>query len=309
MTGRTVPTVATGTDETRALAARFEEQRAHLLGVGYRITGSLADAEDAVQEAWLRLAGLEDPGAVRDLRAWSTTTVARLCLDRLRSAAVRRERHVGPWLPEPVVTDPGDTGPLATMVQAEDVRMAAMVVLERLGPPQRVAFVLHEALDLPYDEIGDVLGCSAVAARQHAARARRALADAPAPPRVPDAAAEAALRRFAEALAGGDAGTLAAVLHPDVVMINDSGGAVPAARRPVFGPDKVSRLLIGLRDRYGDGLLDGRPVLVNGEPGWLVPGAGRIPTTVSVLTLQDGLTRALYGVMDPAKLTRLPAGR
>lgn len=296
--------MTTGTE----LAARFDAERAHLLGVGYRITGSLADAEDAVQEAWLRLAGTDDPDAVRDLRAWSTTVVARLCLDRLRSAAARRERHVGPWLPEPVVTAPDETGPLADMVRAEDVRMAAMVVLDRLGPAQRVAFVLHEALDLPYAEIGAVLGCSADAARQHAARARRALADAPVPPRAPDAVAAATLRRFAEALAGGDPTRLAAVLHPDVVMLNDGGGNVPAARRPIVGPDKVSRLLFGLLGQYGSGLLDGVPVLVNGEPGWLVPGQGRVSTSVSVLALEDGLIRAIHSVLDPEKLTRLPAG-
>ncbi|TCK21251.1 RNA polymerase sigma factor SigJ [Pseudonocardia endophytica] len=297
--------MTTGTDQ---LAARFEESRAHLLGVGYRITGSLADAEDAVQEAWLRLARSDDPESVRDLRAWSTTTVARLCLDRLRSAAARRERHVGPWLPEPLVTTPDDTGPLAELVRAEDVRMAAMVVLERLGPAQRVAFVLHEALDLPYDEIGAVLGCSADAARQHAARARRAIADEPAPPRAPDIVAAAALQRFAEALAGGDASALTAVLHPDVVMVNDGGGRVSAARRPIAGPDKVSRLLFGLLGQYGPGLMDGRPVLVNGEPGFLVPGDGDVSTSVTVLTLQDGLIRSIHSVLDPEKLTRLPAG-
>lgn len=293
--------MTTGTD---SLAARFEAERAHLLGVGYRITGSVADAEDAVQEAWLRLSRTEEP--VRDLRAWATTAVGRLCLDRLRSAAARRERHVGPWLPEPVVTTPDDDGPLAAMVLAEDVRMAAMVVLDRLGPAQRVAFVLHEALGEPYDEIGAVLGCSAEAARQHAARARRALADAPVPPPVPDTVAAGAIARFAEALTSGDARTLAAVLHPDVVMINDGGGRVSAARRPVHGPDKVSRLLVGLLAQYGPGLMDGRPVVVNGEPGFLVPGDGNASTSVTVLTLQDGLIRAIHSVLDPEKLTRLP---
>lgn len=141
--------------------AVFEAHRAHLLRVGYRITGSRVDAEDAVQDAWLRFAALDDTARadLRDVRAWLTTAVGRLCLDRLRSTAARRERYVGPWLPEPLVTT-GDDGPLAAVVRDEGVRMAAMVVLERLSPPQRVALVLHEALDLPYAEIADALGCT-----------------------------------------------------------------------------------------------------------------------------------------------------
>jgi len=226
----------------------FEEHRAHLLRVGYRITGSLADAEDAVQEAWLRWhARSED---VRDERAWLTTVVGRVCLDRLRSAAVRRERYVGPWLPEPLVTTPDDDGPLATVVRDESVRMAAMVVLERLSPPQRVAFVLHDALDLPFAAIADVLGCTEATARQHAARARRVVADSATPPPV-RADHEALLARFADAMARGDLDALVAVLHPDAVLVNDSGGRVRAARREVVGADKVARLLLGLMARYG----------------------------------------------------------
>ena len=162
------------------LAAEFETHRAHLLGVGYRLTGSRVDAEDAVQEAWLRLARLraEDRAAIRDLRAWLTTTVGRLCLDRLRSAVAVRERYVGPWLPEPLVTsaESDATDPLAAVVRDEGVRLAAMVVLERLTPDQRVAFVLHDALGLPFAEVAEVLGCSTDAARQHASRGRRIVA-------------------------------------------------------------------------------------------------------------------------------------
>src|SRR6476659_4660705 len=169
----------------------FEEHRAHLLRVGYRITGSLADAEDAVQEAWLRWHARGDDA--RDERAWLTTVVGRVCRDRLRSAAVRRERYVGPWLPEPLVTGPDDDGPLATVVRDEGVRMAAMVVLERLSPPQRVAFVLHEAMDLPFADIADILGCPVATARQHASRARRIVADADLPPRAAVAEQEALL--------------------------------------------------------------------------------------------------------------------
>ncbi|RZT87579.1 RNA polymerase sigma-70 factor (ECF subfamily) [Pseudonocardia sediminis] len=284
-----------------------ESHRPHLLGVGYRITGSIADAEDAVQEAWLRLAALDDPDQIRDLRGWLTTVVARLCLDRLRSAAARRERYVGPWLPEPLVTTSDDDGPLAHVVRDEGVRMAAMVVLDALSPAQRVAFVLHEALAEPYDSIAEVLGCSTAAARQHASRARRALADAAPPPRAADSAQQAVLGRFADALGRGDVAALVALLHPDVVLRNDGGGRVQAALRPVVGADKVARLLLGLHSRYGDGMLDGRAVRVNGEPGWLVPGAGAVSTSVTVFALADDRIVGVYSTLNPEKLTRLPA--
>lgn len=156
------------------LAEEFEGHRPHLFGVAYRLTGSRSDAEDAVQEAWLRLARLTDENRaeIRDLRGWLITAVGRLGLDRLRSAANRRERYVGPWLPEPLVTyvDDNTPDPLAAVVRDEGVRMAAVLVLERLTPDQRVAFVLHDAFDVPFAEIAAVLGCSTDAARQHASR-------------------------------------------------------------------------------------------------------------------------------------------
>jgi len=281
----------------------FEEHRAHLLRVGYRITGSLADAEDAVQEAWLRwnARGAE----VRDERAWLTTVVGRVCLDRLRSAAVRRERYVGPWLPEPLITTADDDSPLATVVRDESVRMAAMVVLERLSPPQRVAFVLHDALDMPFAAIAEVLGCTEATARQHAARARRVVADNAPPPPV-RADHQALLSRFADAMARGDLDALVAVLHPDAVLVNDSDGRVRAARREVVGADKVARLLLGLMARYGsDALLAGRTLLVNGELGMFVPSANEMPESVTVAAVRDDRIVALYAVLNPEKLGTL----
>jgi RNA polymerase sigma-70 factor, ECF subfamily len=292
----------------------FEQHRPHLLRVGYRITGNLADAEDAVQEAWLRLTRLDDDGRtqLRDLRAWLATVVGRLCLDRLSSAAARREQYVGPWLPEPVLTSgaagAGEVdGPLAAVVQHEDIRMAAMVVLEQLSPPQRVAFVLHEALALPFADIAEILGCSAPAARQHASRARRIVAAAQLPPRVTDDEQRSVLAAFADAMARADRHALVALLHPDVVLVNDGGGRVNAARRPVVGADKVARLLLGLLDRHGSGLLAGRLIGVNGELGLVTPATVSSPAAVSVLALRDGRITAIYGVLNPEKLTRLPA--
>jgi RNA polymerase sigma-70 factor (ECF subfamily) len=288
----------------------FEEQRAHLVRVGYRITGSVADAEDAVQEAWLRLAGLDEAARaeIRDERAWLTTVVGRLCLDRLRSAAARRERYVGPWLPEPLLTTGDADEPLAAVVRDEGVRMAAMVVLERLSPPQRVAFVLHEALALPYAQIGEVLGCSEATARQHAARARRIVADADPPPPASSAEQAAVLARFAEAMARADGVALVELLHPDVVWLADTDGKAKSPRRPVVGADKVARLLLGLLARYGDDFLGRASVVqVNGEPGIRIPAGVSPAGAVGVLTIRDGRISAIYHVVNPEKLAHLPA--
>jgi RNA polymerase sigma-70 factor, ECF subfamily len=294
-----VPSVLTG----------FEEHRAHLVRVGYRITGSVADAEDAVQEAWLRLAGLDEAtrAEIRDERGWLTTVVGRLCLDRLRSAAARRERYVGPWLPEPLLTTGDADEPLAAVVRDEGVRMAAMVVLERLSPPQRVAFVLHEALALPYAQIAEVLGCPEATARQHAARARRIVADADPPPRASTAEQEALLARFADAMARADGAALVELLHPDVVWVSDSDGKARAARRPVVGAEKVARLLLGLLEKYGEDLLHRSAVVqVNGELGIRLPAGDTPAGQVGVFAVRDGRIAAVYHVVNPEKLAHLP---
>jgi RNA polymerase sigma-70 factor (ECF subfamily) len=289
-----------------SIASDIEEHRAHLVSVGYRMTGSLADAEDAVQDAWLRLNRLSDAerAEIRDPRGWLTTVVGRLCLDRLRSASARRESYVGPWLPEPVVSTAAEDDPLAVLVRDEEVRMAAMVVLDQLTPPQRVAFVLHDALALPFEDIARVLDCSTAAARQHASRARRAVAESQPPPRAAAAEQMRLLGAVAEALALGDIQGLVALLHPDAVLINDSGGMTPAARRVIHGAEKVARLLLGLANRYGGDLLAGwSPVLVNGEQGYRSGGGrGGAPESVSVFSVQDGRIAAIYTVLNPAKL-------
>jgi RNA polymerase sigma-70 factor, ECF subfamily len=284
--------------------AVFEEHRAHLLRVAYRVTGSVADAEDAVQEAWLRWSGIDDPARseILDDRAWLTTVVGRIGLDRLRSATARRERYVGPWLPEPLVTSSADE-PLAAVVQDESVRMAAMVVLEQLSPPQRVSLVLHEALDLPFAEIADVLGCSEAAARQHASRARKVVADAAPPPRASAAVQQSTLAAFADALGRADHAALVAVLHPGAVLVSDGGGIVRAARRPVEGADKVARLLVGLMATYGADLAAGwTPVFVNGDIGFRTPPVRDAAETVVAIAVRDGRIAGIYQILNPTKL-------
>lgn len=288
-------------------AAGFEEHRAHLFGVAYRMTGSRADAEDAVQEAWLRYASLDDAAraGLRDVRAWLATVVGRICLDRLRSAAARRERYVGPWLPEPLVAE--DSGqqndPLAVVVRDESMRMAAMVVLERLTPPQRVAFVLREALDLPYTDIADVLGCPEPTARQHVARARRTVAEADPPPRAPSRLQREVLVRFADAVARADRHALVELLHPEAVWVTDSDGRAKANLRPIVGADKIVRFTLGLRESYGAALTASwRPVVVNGDPGVYIPGGGGVSRGVVTVAIVDDRIAAIYFVVNPHKL-------
>ncbi|MEV0681163.1 sigma-70 family RNA polymerase sigma factor [Actinosynnema sp. NPDC050436] len=284
------------------LAAAFTAHRPHLVGVAYRLTGSVADAEDAVQEAWLRLSRLSERGRaeIEDLRGWLTTVVGRLCLDRLRSAAVRRERYVGQWLPEPLVTSFEDD-PLEAVVRDDGVRMAALVLLDELTPEQRVAFVLHDAFGVPFDSIAETLGCTPATARQHASRGRRAASAAPPPPRVALDAQREVLERFLAALASGDVDAVVGLLHPDVVLVGDADGKARTALNVITGPDKVSRFLLGLMRRYA-GLPGGVPVLVNGDLGVRFPAQGDLAARVTSFTLRDGKLVALYDVSNPDKL-------
>ncbi|GHF61128.1 RNA polymerase sigma-70 factor (ECF subfamily) [Amycolatopsis bartoniae] len=300
------------------LAEEFTGHRAHLVAVAYRLTGSVADAEDAVQEAWLRLAGLgeEKQAGIRDLRGWLTTVVGRICLDRLRSAAVQRERYVGQWLPEPIVTPLGGKqaeDPLDAAVRDEGLRMAAMVVLDKLTPEQRVAFVLHDAFSVPFAEIADILGTTAEAARQSASRGRRAVKDAEPPPRASLAEQQEVLDRFLTALLAGDVAGMTAVLHPDATFVGDSGGKTRTARQVIVGGDKIARFFRGLVEMFRpEAFWTGRPVLVNGDlgvyvPPTQVPGGRPLDAHLQTMAIRDGLIVAVYDVANPDKLTRLPA--
>ncbi|MGW4524713.1 sigma-70 family RNA polymerase sigma factor [Amycolatopsis sp. NPDC004378] len=299
------------------LAAEFAEHRGHLIGVAYRLTGTRADAEDAVQESWLRLAGLDDAGraAIRDLRGWLTTVVGRICLDRLKSAAAQREKYVGNWLPEPVVTpfgQPVSEDPLDVAVRDDGLRMAALVVLDKLTPEQRVAFVLHDAFSVPFSEIAGALGVSVEAARQHASRGRKALADADPAPRVPLEDQAKILEKFVTALQQGDVRAMTELLAPDVVLIGDSDGKGRTARQLIVGPDKIARFFVGLTHKYAPGMVErGAPVLVNGDLGmYLPPMPGRegflaLDEHVQSVSIRDGKIVAIYDVVNPDKLTRI----
>jgi RNA polymerase sigma-70 factor (ECF subfamily) len=306
-----------GSVDDEGLATRFTEHRPYLVGVAYRLTSTMADAEDAVQEAWLRLAALPeaDRAAIRDLRAWLTTVVGRICLDRLRSARVQRERYVGPWLPEPIVTPlPGQPGedPLEAVIRDDGVRMAALVVLDRLGAEQRVAFVLHDAFGVPFGEIASTLNTTVEAARQHASRARKALADADPPSRVDLAEQQDVLGRFLAAMAAGDMDRVVELLHPDVVLVGDGGGKARTSVREIVGSDRVARFGLGLLQQYGTAAVDAlRFVLVNGDLGVLGLGttgdAEHRPLGRRVLsvTVRNGRIVAIYDMVNPDKIARV----
>jgi RNA polymerase sigma-70 factor (ECF subfamily) len=288
----------------------FEALRPQLLSVAYRLTGTFADAEDIVQDAWLRWEAA-DRGAIADLRAWLTTVVSRLGLDRLRSAAHRRETYVGQWLPEPVVTGFDSADPLSAVVAGEDARFAAMVVLERLSPDQRVAFVLHDGFAVSFAEIADVLGTGEAAARQLASRARRAVAADPPP--EPDPAHAEVVGQLMAAMAAGDMAGVVALLHPDVTFTGDSNRKAATAARVIRGPDKVARFLFGLAKRYGPAMATSNQLaLVNGQLGAYTPGTagddGYQPMLprVTAMTVRDGKVCAVWDIANPDKFTGSP---
>lgn len=288
----------------------FEEHRDHLMAVAYRMLGSRSDAEDAVQEAWLRWDAADRDG-IRDPRAWLTTVTARICLDQLRSARVRREAYVGSWLPEPVVDSALD--PADQAARAEEVSYALLVVLERLTPEQRVAFVLHDAFAVPFDEIATVLATTPAAARKLASRARRAVHAGDAPRHTADPAEQRrVVAAFLAAAQSGDIDGLLAVLAPEAVAVGDGGGVVPAAPRPIVGALPVARFFAGLFRRYGreEIRLEVEEVRLNGELGLLADvdlADGTWIRGTIAFAIAGGRVTGIFNQVNPAKLTRLPA--
>ena len=294
-------------------AAVFTELRPYLHGVAYRLTSSWADAEDVVADAWPRWSDWAE--TVDDPRGWLTRVVARLAVDHLRSARVRRESYTGPWLPEPVVTTVGgpraEPDPLEQLVADESVRLAFLMVLDELPPEQRVAVVLHDVLGLDFAGVADVLGCSPAAARQHASRGRRRIKAADPPDRVPADMGWEVLGELSDALQRGDLSRISELLAPDVVMTADGAGQVNAAGRPLVGAAEVGRFLHGLvtlAARHVAGF-DVEPVLVNGDPGFVVrldsdrPRDPRV--AVYSFIVDDGRVAAIYAVLAPDKLSQL----
>ena len=277
--------------------------RRRLLGLAYRMTGSRSDAEDGVQDAYLRFAGAQD---VRNAEAFLVTTVTRLCLDRLKSASAQREVYVGPWLPEPVFDADGLSADAATEL-ADDLSFALMLALDRLSPLERAAFLLHDVFDRPFAEVASTLDRSEAACRQLAARARRAVREArPAPAAAPENHARL-LRAFCEAATSGDISTLAGLLRDDAIAITDGGGRKTAALNPIRGADKIVRFLIGIAGKNAGHEIEVVPMIINGSAGALLYMDGEIDHALSVAI--DGAQEkiaAIYVVRNPDKLRHAP---
>ena len=289
-------------DENEWLADRFEDHRAHLRAVAYRMLGSLTEADDAVQDTWLRLSrsGADD---VENLGGWLTTIVARVCLNMLRSRTTRREEALGAHLPDPVISPPGVLQPDEEAVLADSVGLALLVVLDTLSPAERLAFVLHDLFQLPFEEIAPMVGRSPTAARQLASRARRRVKGADIPAPDPDLARQRdVVDAFFLAARGGDLDALVALLDPDVVLRADFGARRPAASRVVRGAAAVARQAV-LGALPGADL---HPALVNGAAGAVVTVGGR-PFAVLGFTVAEGRILEIDAIADPERVRRVAA--
>jgi RNA polymerase sigma-70 factor (ECF subfamily) len=278
----------------------FTAHRSLLFTVAYEMLGSAADADDVVQETWLRWADV-DRAAVRDPRAYLVRIVTRQALNRLRTLARRREDYVGEWLPEPLLTSPD----VAEDVElAESVSIAMLAVLETLGPTERAVLVLHEVFDVPYDEVAEAVGKSGAAVRQIAHRAREHVAARRPRMAVSRTEQQQVVQRFIAALTGGDLQGLMDVLAPDVVVIADGGGLAQAVRRPMEGRKRVALVL----SRFAE-LAPGVEIttpLVNGGVGVRIDPGGEFDTAIA-FAVEDGRITRMYAIRNPQKLGRLDA--
>jgi RNA polymerase sigma-70 factor (ECF subfamily) len=293
--------------DSELLADRFEEHRGRLRAVAYRMLGSLSEAEDAVQETWLKL-GRTDPDKIRNLGGWLTTVTGRVCLDMLRSRAARREDPLEPsgtFVPDPVVSTLDRIDPEQEVLLADSVGLALLVVLETLEPAERLAFVLHDMFAVPFDDIAPVVGRNPAATRQLASRARRRVKGAAPEPERDVIRQREVLDAFLAASRGGDFEALVAVLDPDVVLRADAGALVGGVTvsKLVRGAEAVARQALAFR-RFA---ASSRLVQVNGEAGVVAIVDGR-PQSVMGVTVADGRIVAMYILADPERLARLDLG-
>ncbi|WP_316396673.1 RNA polymerase sigma factor SigJ [Bradyrhizobium sp. 33ap4] len=276
--------------------------RARLTGLVYRMLGSRGDADDVVQDAWLRFAAVDD---VRNPEAFLVTVVTRLCLDRLKSARAQREVYVGAWLPEPVF-DEALSAEAATEL-ADDLSFALMLALDALTPLERAAFLLHDVFDRPFAEVARTLERSEAACRQLAARARRSVRDnRPVPAEPPEGHARL-LTAFCKAAASGDVSALANLLREDAIAITDSGGRKLAALKPIKGAEKIVRFIIGIAGKNAGSEVRVEPMMVNGSAGALIFLDGEVDHTLSMaIDGETGRIAAIYIVRNPDKLRHAP---
>jgi RNA polymerase sigma-70 factor (ECF subfamily) len=287
-------------------AEEFEELRPLLFSIAYRILGSVSEAEDAVQETWLRYhASTTVPIS---LKSFLSAVVTRVSIDVLRSARVRRESYVGHWLPEPLLTDDASTAypsPEHAAELADSLSMAALLLLERLSPEQRAVFVLHDVFAFPFAEIADVIGRSEAACRQLASRARRLVDDGRPRFDVDRREREELAARFLDAMTTGDVDELREVLAADVAVYGDGGGKAPQWMRAIVGVDNVARMFAGLGRRFAGSGLQVQAHEVNGQPGAVLRDAAGGVINVLVLDVLDGRIQVVRSIINPDKLRHL----
>jgi RNA polymerase sigma factor (sigma-70 family) len=287
-------------DEREWLVERFEEHRPHLRAVAYRMLGSLAEADEAVQDAWLRVSRAGGEG-IHNLRGWLTTIVARVCLNALQARKARPEDAIGVHLPDPIVSRAGELDPEHEVLLADSVGLALQIVLDTLSPAERLAFVLHDMFDMPFDEIAPMVGRSAMAARQLASRARRRVRGASVPAPDQDLARQRqVVEAFFAAAHSGDFDALVALLDPDVVVRSDGGPTRAALSFVRRGAAAVARTALALAQPQAIR----RPALVNGDPGVVGLVDGR-PVAVMGFTIARGRIVEINCVLDPERLARL----
>ncbi|MFB9833831.1 RNA polymerase sigma factor SigJ [Actinoallomurus acaciae] len=277
----------------------WAEHRPAVFGVAYRLLGTVGDAEDVEQDVWLRAASADLSG-VRDLRAWLVTVAARRAYDILRSARVRRETYVGPWLPEPLLTGPDASEPV---IVDDSVSTAMLLVMDHLSPAERVAFVLHDVFEVSYDRIAEVLGTTAAAGRQLASRARRRITAAKEQPRADSAERARVLAAFRAAYEAGDLEGLVALLHPEAVYVTDGGGRVRAARRLITGGERIAMVL--LRVARWQEPATAVPLEVGGEPALGLYRSGALTCVDTYDIAADGRILAIHRQLNPDKLARV----
>jgi RNA polymerase sigma factor (sigma-70 family) len=281
------------------LAERFERERPQLRRIAYRMLGTVEEADDAVQEAWIRLSR-KDESTVENLAAWLTTVVSRVSLDMLRARRARREEYVGSWMPEPIVAIDNGPSPEDEALIADGVGLALYVVLETLSPAERLAFVLHDMFAVPFDEIAAIVGRSPEATRQLASRARRRVQRARPEPDVELTEQRQIVDAFLAASREGDFDALLELLDPQVVLRVDAGPGSPLARPPIVGREAV----IAEARQWTTMAPFSRPATVNGAAGGVIGRPGR-PFAVVGVTVANGRITALDFVVDPAKLARI----
>jgi RNA polymerase sigma-70 factor (ECF subfamily) len=286
-------------------AAVFASARPLLFSIAYRMLGSVMDAEDLVQDAYLRWQEAPDVD-VRSPRAYLTTIVTRLAINQLRSAKTKRETYVGPWLPEPLVTD--DTpDPSTTLELAESLSMAFLVLLERLSPIERAVFLLHEVFDFEYAENARMVDKTEANCRQLLARARKRVGAPGARFKADPAQAQRLTQRFTEASVAGDLDGLVALLAEDITLWADGGGKTPgAALEPVRGATPVARFVVGVMRRFVPAGTTLRPAEINGQPGFIAYVSGRALSAL-IFDIRDGRIHTIYAIGNPDKLQTLPA--